>query len=84
MAKIYLQEEFGEVLFSVNGDKYTDKELLLVIPDGYKHLFNGASFKNMTDLSRAVAFARCAFESRMHGAPHLVRQYEKNLGNCFN
>ena len=84
MEKIYMREEFGEVLFSVNGDKYTDKELMLVIPYGYKHLFNGASFKSMTELSRAVSFARCAFEARMHGVPHLVRQNEKCLERCFN
>ena len=83
MANIYLHEEFGEVLFSVNGDKYTDKELLLCIPYEYKHLFNGASFNNMTELSRAVAFARCAFEAKVHNVPYLVRQNEKCLERCF-
>lgn len=84
MAKIYSHEEFGEVAFFVSGEKYTDKELLLVIPNGYKHLFDGSNFKNMTELSRAVSFARCAFEARAHDAPHLVRQNEKCLENCFN
>ncbi len=85
MTKIYSHDDYvGNVSFFVNEEQYTDEELLVCIPNGYKNLFNGASFSNMADLSRAVSFARCAFEARMHTAPHLVCQYEGNLKRCFN
>lgn len=67
------------VNFTVNGRQTTDEEMIVVIPERYKDLFEGHAFESMHDFSMALMFAGCAFEAWIAGSAWKVYQCERDL-----
>lgn len=66
--------------FVIDGLQYNERTVFRTIPDQFRELFDGHSFKNMSVFSKAVFFANCVdgyADSPMHG--HTVNAYRRSL-----
>ena len=72
-----------EVRLFVGEDEYTSGQLLVVIPNRYKDLFDGARFEDMHHLSQALGAARIAQEARRYDNPFKTAYYEHFLLGCI-
>ena len=62
--------------FTIGGNTYTNTELMVTIPSAYEEQFNGATFANMSDFSRAIASAQSASEARWHKRADIAAKNE--------
>lgn len=67
----------------INGQPFDTDHLFTVIPERYRNEFEGHSFKNMTEFSKAVMFAKSAQEARYYKAWWQVTQNENTMRNIL-
>lgn len=68
-----------EKLIHIGSDDYSAEELIVTIPHQYVDYFKNVRFDNMTEFSRALAFAKCAQEAKYYKDASKLRQYEVSL-----
>lgn len=68
-----------EKLIHIGSDDYSAEELIVTIPHQYVDYFRNVRFNNMSEFSRALAFAKCAQEARFYEDASKIRQYEVSL-----
>ena len=67
----------------INGMDFDTDHLFTVIPERYRAEFEGHIFKNMTEFSKAVMFAKCAQEARYYEAWFDVMRNEETMRNIL-
>ena len=76
-------ESKGNVNIIINGTHFDTDTLLVSIPTKYRPEFEGRSFKNMTEFSKAIMFASCADEAFSHQAYARYMRDEQTLRNIL-
>lgn len=67
----------------IGGQHFDTDHLFTVIPERYRADFEGHAFKNMTEFSKAVMFAKCAQEARYYKAWLQVTRNENTMKNIL-
>ena len=70
--------------FKINGEEFTDKQLLVCIPERYADLFEGNEFHSDEQFSRAIMYAGCAREALIYKCPWKFEEYDRCLKDCLN
>lgn len=73
----------GNIKVIINGREFETDELFVVIPWRYRAEFEGHVFKNMTEFSKAVMFARCAEEAETYRVWHQMQRDEETMRNIL-
>lgn len=72
-------ERLEEKIIHIGDKDYSMNDLLVVIPEQYSDVFRKVRFKNMSEFSKALAFARCADEAKDYRRMDLQKQNEVSL-----